>query len=120
MGGAAADAHSSKGASCAAAAMDPSHSLALPSVLSPQGFKPTIDAGQVPQKNVDACRSYLELPHFNKVGAAQGQAGATDKMLPSSCAHLGGSDSRLRHASVAARRPDQGCSLLPLPPRRRP
>ncbi|EFN60095.1 hypothetical protein CHLNCDRAFT_133411 [Chlorella variabilis] len=31
-----------------------------------KGFKPTIDAGEVPQKNVDACRSYLELPHFNK------------------------------------------------------
>lgn len=30
-----------------------------------KGFKPLIDAGQVPQKSVDACRSYLALPHFN-------------------------------------------------------
>ena len=33
-----------------------------------KGFKPIIDSGEVPQKNVDACRTYLELPHFNKVG----------------------------------------------------
>ncbi|KAI3429649.1 hypothetical protein D9Q98_005734 [Chlorella vulgaris] len=31
-----------------------------------KGFKPLIDAGEVPQKNVDACRTYLDLPHFNK------------------------------------------------------
>lgn len=35
-----------------------------------QGFKPLIDAGEVPQKNVDACRTYLDLPHFNKVPCA--------------------------------------------------
>lgn len=32
-----------------------------------QGFKPLIDAGQVQFKAVDACRSYLALPHFNRV-----------------------------------------------------
>lgn len=31
-----------------------------------KGFKALIDAGQVPQKSVDACRSYLVLEHFNK------------------------------------------------------
>lgn len=28
-----------------------------------------IDAGEVQAKAVDACRSYLALPHFNRVGA---------------------------------------------------
>ena len=31
-----------------------------------KGFKDQIDAGKVPKKNVDACRPYLELPHFNR------------------------------------------------------
>lgn len=31
-----------------------------------KNFKPLIDKGEVPQKSVDACRSYLALPHFNR------------------------------------------------------
>ena len=31
-----------------------------------KGFKDRIDEGDVPKKSVDACRPYLELPHFNK------------------------------------------------------
>ncbi|GAB4813657.1 hypothetical protein N2152v2_000703 [Parachlorella kessleri] len=31
-----------------------------------KGFKPLIDKGEIPKKSVDACRSYLELPHFNR------------------------------------------------------
>ena len=31
-----------------------------------KGFKAVIDGGEVPKKNVDATRSYLALPHFNK------------------------------------------------------
>ena len=31
-----------------------------------KGFKAQIDDGKVPKKNVDACRPYLELPHFNR------------------------------------------------------
>ena len=41
-----------------------------------KGFKPLIDQGQVQQKAVDACRSYLELPHFNKlVGSLPARGG---------------------------------------------
>eukprot|EP00878_Enallax_costatus_P020623 GHUV01021808.1.p1 GENE.GHUV01021808.1~~GHUV01021808.1.p1 ORF type:complete len:1441 (+),score=543.76 GHUV01021808.1:4290-8612(+) len=31
-----------------------------------RGYKAVIDQGQVAKKTVEACRSYLELPHFNK------------------------------------------------------
>ena len=31
-----------------------------------KGFKQEIDDGNVPKKNVDACRPYLELEHFNR------------------------------------------------------
>jgi len=31
-----------------------------------KGFKEQIDLGNVPKKNVDACRPYLELEHFNR------------------------------------------------------
>ena len=31
-----------------------------------KSFKGEIDAGNVPQKSVEACRPYLELPHFNR------------------------------------------------------
>lgn len=31
-----------------------------------KGFKPLIDAGEVPAKSFEAVRSYLELPHFNR------------------------------------------------------
>ncbi len=31
-----------------------------------KGFKAVIDEGSVPKKNVDATRTYLALPHFNK------------------------------------------------------
>jgi hypothetical protein len=53
--------------------------LAFPPRL--QGFKPLIDAGEVPQKNVDACRTYLELPHFNKVPPPASAAAADHQFL---------------------------------------
>lgn len=31
-----------------------------------KSFKPLIDEGKVPKKSIDATRSYLELPHFNR------------------------------------------------------
>ncbi len=35
-------------------------------VAQVRNFKTVIDAGQVARKTVDACRQYLDLPHFNK------------------------------------------------------
>lgn len=63
-------------------------SVALP-LSFPQAFKPTIDAGQVPQRNVDACRSYLELPHFNKVRAATGKGELFGSCFSSKRSHWG-------------------------------
>ena len=31
-----------------------------------KSFKPLVDDGKVPKKSIDATRSYLELPHFNR------------------------------------------------------
>lgn len=31
-----------------------------------KGFKPRIDAGEIPPKSFEAVRTYLELPHFNR------------------------------------------------------
>ena len=31
-----------------------------------KNFKPLIDEGKVAKKNVEACRPYIQLPHFNK------------------------------------------------------
>eukprot|EP00877_Chromochloris_zofingiensis_P015255 jgi/Chrzof1/9984/Cz04g22250.t1 len=31
-----------------------------------RGFKAVVDEGKIAKKTVDACRSYLELPHFNR------------------------------------------------------
>lgn len=54
-----------------------------------KGFKPLIDRGEVPKKSVDACRSYLELPHFNKCAAAlrpaRAPAAAQKAVLCSCC-----------------------------------
>jgi hypothetical protein len=42
-----------------------------------KGFKAVIDEGSLARKTVDATRSYLALPHFNKWAAGAGWGGWT-------------------------------------------
>lgn len=49
-----------------------------------KSFKALVDSGQVAKKNVDACRSYLELPHFTVeivAGKSKAAAGLCDWAL---------------------------------------